>query len=99
MQCMLLAHSNEAGIQATSQEDIGRMVAAYGAYTHTVQRAGIMIASDRLRPSTAATTVRAVAEDVQRQDERRGAAEGLALANVASQYADADNTIPIIPGG
>jgi hypothetical protein len=38
MQYMLLIHSDEAGMQATSQEDIGRMVAAYGACTQTCVR-------------------------------------------------------------
>jgi hypothetical protein len=58
MQYMLLIHSNEAAMQANSQEDIGRMVAAYSAYTEAVKQAGIMVSSNRLRPSTAATTVR-----------------------------------------
>jgi hypothetical protein len=60
MQYMLLIHSNEAGMEATSQEDIGRMVAAYGAYTEAVKQAGIMVSSNRLRRSTAATTVRII---------------------------------------
>jgi hypothetical protein len=34
---ILLIHSNEAGMQAISQEDAGRMVAAYGAYTEAVK--------------------------------------------------------------
>jgi hypothetical protein len=60
MQYMLLIHSSEAGMQAASHEDIGRMIAAYGAYTEAVKQAGIMVASNRLRPSTSATTVRVV---------------------------------------
>ena len=58
MEYMLLIHSNEAATRALSQEDIGRMVAAYGAYTEAVKQAGIMVSSNRLRPSSAATTVR-----------------------------------------
>ncbi len=34
------------------------MLAAYGAYTQAMVEAGVMVAADRLRPSSAATTVR-----------------------------------------
>ena len=34
------------------------MVAAYGAYTEAMKKAGVLVAANRLQPSTAASTVR-----------------------------------------
>lgn len=58
MQYMLLIFANEAGMQAASKADVSQMMAAYGAYTEAMKKAGIMVGGDRLQPSTAATTVR-----------------------------------------
>jgi hypothetical protein len=58
MQYMLLIFGNEAGMQAASKAETGQMMAAYGAYTEAMKKAGIMVAGDRLQPSAAATTVR-----------------------------------------
>ena len=58
MQYMLLIFGNEAGMQAASKAEMGQMMAAYGAYTEAMKKAGIMVAGDRLQPSAAATTVR-----------------------------------------
>jgi hypothetical protein len=58
MQYMLLIFGNEAGMQAASKAEMGQMLAAYGAYTEAMKKAGIMVAGDRLQPSAAATTVR-----------------------------------------
>jgi hypothetical protein len=58
MKYMLLIYSNEAAAQAASKADSDKMLAAYGAYTEAVTKAGILAGSNRLRPSTAATTVR-----------------------------------------
>jgi len=60
MQYMLLIHASEAGLQAASEQDIGRMHAAYGAYTEAMVKAGVMVAGGRLRPTSSATTVRLV---------------------------------------
>ena len=58
MQYLLLIYGNEAGMQSASKADIEQMVAAYGAYTQAMKSAGVMVAADRLKPSTAASTVR-----------------------------------------
>jgi len=60
MQYMLLIYASEAARQALSEQDIGRMVAAYGAYTEAVGKAGVLVAGNRLRPAKTATTVRVV---------------------------------------
>src|ERR1700736_4251151 len=60
MQYMLLIHSSEAGMQAATQEDVGRMTAAYAAYTEAMSKAGILLSGNRLRPANSATTVRVV---------------------------------------
>jgi hypothetical protein len=58
MQYMLMIYGNEAGMQSASKADAERMLAAYGAYTQAIKSAGVLVASGRLRPSTAASTVR-----------------------------------------
>jgi hypothetical protein len=58
MKYLLLIYANEAGLQNASKADSDRMLAAYTAYTETLTKAGILAGSNRLRPSTAATTVR-----------------------------------------
>ena len=58
MKYMLLIYGNEANILSASQETASQMIAAYAAYTEAVKKAGIHLGSDRLRPSTAASTVR-----------------------------------------
>ena len=58
MQYMLLIYGNEARLQSASKSDADQMVAAYGAYTEAVKKAGVLVAADRLRPTTSASTVR-----------------------------------------
>ncbi len=58
MKYMLLLYSSEGTFQAMPAADRERAVAAYHAYTEAVTKAGARIASDRLRPSAEATTVR-----------------------------------------
>lgn len=58
MQYMLLIFGNEAGMQARSKAEGEQMLAAYGAYTEAMKKAGIMLGGNRLQPSIAATTVR-----------------------------------------
>jgi len=45
-------------MQAASQDQTAAMIAAYGAYTKAISDAGVKIASQRLRPTSTATTVR-----------------------------------------
>jgi hypothetical protein len=58
MQYLMLIYSDEAAMQAASEADSGKMMAAYGAYTEAMVKAGAMAGGNRLRPSSAATTVR-----------------------------------------
>jgi hypothetical protein len=60
MQYMLLIHAAEAARQNLTEADIGRMVAAYGAYTEALSKAGALLSGNRLRPASSATTVRIV---------------------------------------
>jgi hypothetical protein len=58
MKYMLLIYGNEAAAQAASKADMGEILAAYGAYTEALQKAGVMVDGSRLQRSTSATTVR-----------------------------------------
>ena len=58
MKYMLLIYSEEARLKSASEEEVGRILAAYRAYSDAVRDAGILVASDRLRPTASATTVR-----------------------------------------
>jgi len=58
MKYMLLIYGNEAGMQAASKADIDQMMAAYGAYTEALKKAGVLVNGDRLKPSATATTIR-----------------------------------------
>ncbi len=58
MKYMLLIYGNEAAMQAARQADIQQMLAAYGAYTEALKKAGVYIAGDPLEGTNTATTVR-----------------------------------------
>lgn len=58
MQYMLMIYGNEAAMQSASAEQSGQVLAAYGAYTEALKQAGALVAGDRLRPTSSATTVR-----------------------------------------
>ena len=58
MKYILLLYSNEAQWGTMSHEAQTQGVAAYGAYTEALTAAGVRVASDRLRPTATATTVR-----------------------------------------
>ncbi len=60
MQYMVLIYVNEAAMGTASEADMGKMMAAYGAYSEALVKAGAMVAGNRLHPSTAASTVRSV---------------------------------------
>jgi hypothetical protein len=59
MQYMLLIYSNEKQMQSRSKPEIEATMAAYTAYGEALRKAGVMVGGNRLRPSEAATTVRA----------------------------------------
>lgn len=58
MQYMLMIHVDEAVLQASSKEEASRRLAAYGAFTEALVKAGAMGGGNRLRPTSTATTVR-----------------------------------------
>jgi hypothetical protein len=60
MKYMLLIYANEAHWPTMTQEQMGQAMAAYGAYTEALTAAGVRVASDRLRDTHTATSVRIV---------------------------------------
>jgi hypothetical protein len=58
MQYLLLIYGNEAGMQSASKADMEQMVAAYGAYTEALKKAGVLAGANRLKPTSSASTVR-----------------------------------------
>jgi hypothetical protein len=58
MKYMLLIYGNEANAQAASKADMDQMLAAYGAYTEALSKAGVIVDGNRLQRSASATTVR-----------------------------------------
>ena len=58
MQYMLLIYSDESARETMGKEQVNQMMAAYGAYTEAMRKAGVMSAGDRLQPAATATTVR-----------------------------------------
>jgi hypothetical protein len=57
MQYLLMLYAEEAGWnKLTAEQEQG--VAAYKAYTEALTKAGVLTGSNRLQPSSAATTVR-----------------------------------------
>jgi hypothetical protein len=58
MQYLLMLHSEEAGWDRMTKEQQQQGYAAYMAYTEALKQAGALRGSNRLRPSSAATTVR-----------------------------------------
>jgi hypothetical protein len=57
MQYLLLIYSNEAAMLSQPKEASDRILAAYGAYTEAMKTAGVWVGSNRLRPTSDATTV------------------------------------------
>jgi hypothetical protein len=58
MKYLLLIYNNESAAQAASKAETDQIVAAYGAYTEAVTKAGVLAGSNRLQRSSAASTVR-----------------------------------------
>ncbi len=58
MEYMLLVYSNEHGMENVPQEQVRGVMDAYMAYTQALQDANVLRGSNRLRPTSAATTVR-----------------------------------------
>ena len=60
MQYMLAVYGDERAAESTPREQMTEIVNAYMAYTKALQDAKVLVASNRLRPTSAATTVRTV---------------------------------------
>lgn len=58
MKYMLLIYQNEAAAQARSEKQTADLMAAYTAYTKTMQDSGAYVAGAPLTPSSTATTIR-----------------------------------------
>jgi hypothetical protein len=58
MKFMLLIYGNEAAMQSAAKAQGEQILGAYLAYTEALKQAGVYLASDRLRPTASATTVR-----------------------------------------
>jgi hypothetical protein len=57
MQYLLMIYSDETAMLNQSEAETGQILAAYGAYTEAMGKAGILVGGNRLRPTTVATTV------------------------------------------
>jgi hypothetical protein len=58
MQYLLALYMDESGWTKMTPEQQQQGVAAYGAYTEALKSAGVLVGSNRLRPSSTATTGR-----------------------------------------
>jgi hypothetical protein len=58
MQYLLMLYSEEAGWARMNKAEQEQGMASYKAYTEAISKAGVLKGSNRLRPSTNATTVR-----------------------------------------
>jgi hypothetical protein len=58
MNYLLLIYGNEAAMAAASKADAEKVTGAYMAYTEAMKKAGAYVGGERLRPTSAATTVR-----------------------------------------
>jgi hypothetical protein len=60
MQYLLMLYSDESYWNKMTPADQQQAIAAYGAYTEALKNAGVHVGSNRLQPTSAATTVRLV---------------------------------------
>jgi hypothetical protein len=58
MKYMLLLYGNEAQMQGRPKAAADQTLAAYGAYTEAMKKAGILLDGNRLKPTNSASTVR-----------------------------------------
>ena len=58
MQYLLMIHTDEKVFQSATQDENAARLAAYGAYIKAMSDAGVNLGGQRLRPTSAATTVR-----------------------------------------
>jgi hypothetical protein len=58
MQYLLMIYVDEAAAAKIPPDQMQKMMPAYAAYSEAMVKAGVLLAGDRLRPTSAATTVR-----------------------------------------
>ena len=58
MQCILLLYSREGGWAELTPAEQQQAIAEYGAYSEALKKAGVLLAANRLQPTSAAATVR-----------------------------------------
>ena len=58
MQYMLAIYGDERAAETIPREQMNEMIGAYMAYTQALRDANVWVASNRLRPTSAATSVR-----------------------------------------
>jgi hypothetical protein len=58
MQYLLMIYSDESKMAGATKSDTEQMMAAYGAYSQALEKAGVMVGGERLQPTSASTTVR-----------------------------------------
>jgi hypothetical protein len=58
MQYLLMIYGNETAMAAVTEAQGGQMLAAYTAYAEAMGKAGVLQGGNRLRPTSASTTVR-----------------------------------------
>jgi len=61
MKYLLMIYGNEAAMAGAGSDKVYEMSAGYAAYTEALRNAGILLGGERLRPTSAATTVRVAA--------------------------------------
>ena len=57
MKYMLLIYGNEDQMQKQENAVVQQAMAAYGAYTEAMKKAGVLVGGDRLKPTGSASTV------------------------------------------
>jgi hypothetical protein len=57
---LLLIYGNESKMLSRPKAEMEQVVAAYTAYAEAMAKAGILVGGERLRPTSAATSIRAV---------------------------------------
>jgi hypothetical protein len=58
MQYMLLIYDEERAAESMPREQVSEVINAYMAYTQALRDAKVLVASNRLRPTSAATSIR-----------------------------------------
>ena len=88
MQYMLFIHSDESLAEAT-EEETAAMVARYSAVSEAMRVAGVLVASERLRPSATSAVVRVDGDELLVTDgpfaETKEAIGGFYLIDVAGR--------------